>query len=248
MSDPTKRQEFAAAVASAISSIHHLYREVDRLMSGLREHLAEEPDPLSFVGGTFAKAGRDQTRLTIRNDYGALFGPAIADEVDEEDEEFEDEGEEVEDENAKAKNKKRPPVELAANEPRLAVRILMYDPKKREGFEPHIQYAAMSEWAVGKKPWSPDQQFVLRRTMLRRIPKALGSGMGLTAGARVTTKAAVKGGAGTKKTDERQLTCCLPMGVETVALFTLDTAEALERLTQQMKVMWNRALKEPPGQ
>src|ERR1017187_1299467 len=106
MSGTITQEQFASAVASAISSVHHLYREVDRLMSGLREGLAEEPEPLApFIG--FAKACRNQTRLVIRNEYGALFVP-IASNVeigDEDDEEgSDDEGDDTEEEDVVAKS------------------------------------------------------------------------------------------------------------------------------------------------
>ena len=244
MSNTVTREQFASAVASAISSVHHLYREVDRLMSGLRDRLADEPDSLSPVSLTFAKAGRDQTRLMVRNEYSALFAPTVSDDEggDEDEEEFDEEGDEAEDEDMGLKKSKRVPAEIAANIPLLAVRIVMYDPQKPDSLEPQIQYAAMSEWTVGKGQWSPGQRFQLRRTMLRRIPKALASGLALAKGARLTTKAAVKS-AGAKKGDDRRLACRLPTGVETVALYTLDTADGLDHLVQSMKAMWNEAVK-----
>jgi hypothetical protein len=243
MNSTVTREQFASAVSSAISSIHHLYREVDRLVSGLREHLAEEPNSLTMISGTFSKGSRDQARLIVRNEYGALFGPAISDDEasDEDEEEIDEEGDEAEDEDGSAK-RKRTPAQIAADEPLLGVRVVMYDPQKRDSFEPQIQYAIMAEWTAGKKPYDADQRFVLRRSMLRRVPKALGA-TNLTANMRLSTKAAVKI-AGAKKTDERQLSCRLPAGVRTVALYTLDSAEALDRLAQSIKAMWDKAVKE----
>src|SRR5579863_1682749 len=94
------REEFASAVVSTILSIHHLYREVDRLITGLREQLAEEPNSLTVLAGAFGKAGKDQTCRIIRNEYGALFTQAIDqdDEGDEDEDEIEDEGDEREEE------------------------------------------------------------------------------------------------------------------------------------------------------
>ena len=51
MSDTT-REEFSSAVAAAISSVHHLYREVARLIAELREALSEEPGALTPVRGS----------------------------------------------------------------------------------------------------------------------------------------------------------------------------------------------------
>jgi hypothetical protein len=245
MSSTITREQFASAVASAISSVHHLYREVDRLMSGLRDRLADEPDSLSPVSLTFAKAGRDQTRVIVRNEYSALFAPTVSDDEggDEDEEEFDEEGDETEDEDTGVKKSKRAPAEIAANVPLLAVRIVMYDPQKRDSLEPQIQYAAMSEWTVGKGPCTPEQRFQLRRNMLRRIPKALASGVSLTKGARLITKARVKSAGGAKKGEDRLLGCRLPTGIETVALYTLDTAEGLDHLVQHMKTMWNESVK-----
>ena len=246
MSSNTPQEQFASAVASAISSVHHLYREVDRLMSGLYDRLAEEPDSLIRVTGTIAKGQRDQTRMVIRNEFGALFSPTVIgeDASEDEEEELDEPGDETEDEDG-VKSRKRVPAELAANEPLLAVRIAMYDPQKRESFEPQIQFAVMSEWTVGKGAWDPEQQFLLRsRSVLRRIPKALGSNLGAAKGMRIVTQAPVKNVGKAKKGNERRLGCCLPLGIETVALYTLDTAEALDLLVQRMKSMWNEAIKE----
>jgi len=244
MSSSVTREQFASAVASAISSVHHLYREVDRLMSGLRDRLADEPASLSPVSLTFAKAGRDQTRIVVRNEYSALFAPTVSDDEDgdEDEEEFDEERDETEDEDIGLKKGKRSPATIAASVPLLAVRIVMYDPLKRDALEPQIQYAVMSEWTVGKEPWNPEHQFQLRRNMLRRIPRALSSGLSLTKGARITTTALVKIPGSTKKGGERRLGCQLPNGMETNALYTLDAAEGLDHLVQSMKAMWNAAI------
>lgn len=246
MSGNTPQEQFASAVASAISSVHHLYREVDRLISGLYDRLAEEPDSLIRVTGTIAKGQRDQTRLVIRNEFGALFSPTVIgeEESEDEEEELDEPGDETEDDDG-VKGRKRVPAELAANEPLFAVRIAMYDPQKAENFEPQIQYAVMSEWTVGKGAWDPEQQFLLRsRSVLRRIPKALGSNVGSAKGVRIVTQAPVKNVGRAKKGNERRLSCRLPAGVEMVALYTLDTAEALDLLVRRMKAMWNEVVKE----
>src|ERR1035441_6417369 len=62
MSNSITREEFASAVASTITSVHHLYREVDRLITGLRDRLVEEPDSLPFLAGVFSKAGGSRPR------------------------------------------------------------------------------------------------------------------------------------------------------------------------------------------
>jgi hypothetical protein len=240
MSDIT-RDEFASAVAAAISSVQHLYREVDHLIVGLRHMLAEEPNSLIPVRGTLGKSGRSQSRLVIRNEYGALFAPAIIDEDDEdaeeEDEELDDTAEDADDDIETAR-RKRPPAEIGADQALLALRIAMYDPQKPDSFEPQIQYAVMSQWVIGKNAWAPDQRFVLARYMLRRVPRALSMSAGIPRGGRLITSAKVKRAVGGKKSDDRRLGCMLPAGVEAFPLYSLDSATALRQLAERMKTMW----------
>ena len=248
MSNTITREQFASAVASAISSVHHLYHEVDRLITGLRESLAEEPESLNPIRGTFGKSGRDQTRLIIRNEYGALFASMLNDEDggDENEDDAEDEGDEVKTNIPVPRVASALPPEIASSQPLLAVRVVMYDPQKQRSFEPQIQYAVMSKWTVGKGIWTPDQRFLLFKSMLRRIPRALAEGASLSKGARIITKAKVTSVVGSKRGskrgDERQLGCQLPSGVETVALYSLDAAEELDRLARSMKAMWSKAV------
>jgi hypothetical protein len=82
------REEFASAVVAAISSVHHVYRALDRLLLELRQSLAEPPTPLTHVPGTFGKFGRDPGRLVVRHEYGTHFwAVSDADEVEEDEEE-----------------------------------------------------------------------------------------------------------------------------------------------------------------
>jgi hypothetical protein len=183
----------------------------------------------------------------IRNEYGVLFAPIasnveIGDEDDEE--ESDDEGDDTEEEDVVAKSPRRPPIEIAANVSLFAVRIAMYDLRKQDSFEPQIQYAAMSKWTVGKGDYIPDLRFVIPRNMLRRIPKVLVSSASFSKDSRLITRAAVKSAGGARKSGDRRLGCCLPTGVETVPLYTLDTAEALDHLVQRMKAMWIETVKE----
>ena len=235
------REEFASAVAAAISSVQHIYREVDHLIVGLRDILAEEPNALIPVRGTLGKSGRSQSRLVIRNEYGVLFAPAIIDEDDddteEEDEELDDNAEDA-DEDIDTVRRKRPPAEIGADQELLAMRIAMYDPQKPDSFEPQIQYAVMSQWAIGKNAWAPDQRFVLARYMLRRVPRALSLSAGIPRGGRLMTSAKIKRTVGGRRSDDRRLGCILPAGVVTVPLYSLDSATPLRHLAGQMKAMW----------
>jgi hypothetical protein len=243
MSDIT-REQFASAVAAAISSVQHLYREVDRLIVGLRDALAKEPNPLAPMRGTLGKGGRDQTRLVVRNEYGALFGPLAAaeDDVEDDDEDLEEETDDTEDEETSKAARKRTPAEIASDQPLLAIRIAMYDPHKREAFEPKIEYAVMSDWVLGNSVSTPGQRFVLARYMLRRIPRALAASGDVAKGGRLPTRAAVKRVVGAKKGNDRRLSCRLRMGADTVPLYSLENAEELEHLAKRMKQMWADAV------
>jgi hypothetical protein len=237
------REDFASAVAAAISSVQHLYRQVDHLIMSLRDMLAEQPNALIPVRGTLGKSGRSQSRLVIRHEYGVLFAPAIIDEDDDGEEEDEELDENVEDADEDVDNtpRKRPPAEIGADQPLLAIRIAMYDPQKPDSFEPQIQYALMSKWAIGKTAWTPDQRFVLARYMLRRVPRALASGASTPKGARLVTNAKIRKAVGGKKSDDRRLSCVLPAGVATVPLYMLDSATGLGNLAEQIKAMWTGA-------
>lgn len=241
------REQFASAVDAAISSVHHLFREVDRLIVGLRESLAEEPSPLTLVRGTLGKSGRDPARLVMRNEYGALFAPVPAD--DEIDEDEEDVEEEADDEEGMQAHHKSSPVEIAADQPLLGILVALYDSHKQNTFEPQIKYAVMNGWTVGTgvAP-KPGESIVLTaKYMLRRIPRALAASGGVAKGGRLPTRATAKRLAGDKKGKrkghDRELSCRLPMGVESVPLYSLDNAEELDRLANSIKRMWADAAK-----
>jgi len=238
MSKTIAREEFASAVASAISSVHHLYREVDRLIIGIKDRLEEEGDPLSFLAGVFSKAGPSQTRRVIRNEYGALFDPKTGedDDGDEDEDEVEDDGD-VPEEELNHKPQKGTSAQIGAKQALLAVRVVLVDPQKRESFEPQVQYAVMNHWSVGNI-WDPKEVFEVRKSELKRVPKAL---VGADLTKTLTTKATVKSSLGAKRADRRQLCCVLPVGVETIPLYNLDTADALGELVKNMKLMWNSA-------
>jgi hypothetical protein len=222
MSDIT-REEFAAAVAAAVSSVHHLYREVDRLIVGLRDALAAEPCPLTPVRGTLGKSGRDQGRFVIRYEYGTLFSAQPSDEEALGEDEDEEDVEEADEEEGGPRVHKYKPREIVAGQPLLAVRIVMHDPVKQAALEPQVQYAVMSEWGLGSSAAQAGTRFVVARYMLRRIPRALGGG-GAGQGKRLVTRAAVKRAAGTKggskSTRGRLLSATLPRGIATEPLFS----------------------------
>jgi len=249
------REEFAAAVTAAVSSVHHLYREVDRLFIGLRDALADGVDPFAPVPGTIQKSGKDPGRLIVRNEYGALFRPAVADEGgdDEEEDDDEDDGQDDdasgedgagEDDND-GRKRRRKPAQIAVGDMLLAIRIALYDPREPEGFEPHIEYAVMTDWAIGSGIKAQvDQPFVLAWHMLRRIPRAIGSGRRVGKEGRLVTRATVKRFPGVKKGVDRHLTCKVH-GLKTLPLFPLQSAEELDRLVQEIRGAWREVAGKP---
>jgi len=246
MGDMT-REEFASAVNAGTSSVVRLYREVDRLVKALQTGLEEPPVSLAPVrGGAVGKSSRskNKVRLVIRSEYGLLLGPSNAD--DEEDED--DLGDEDEEDGVSSGSRKNVPSEIVNDQPLLAVRVAVFDPDDLESFEPEIQYAVMSDWALGDA--STDrvgQRFELVRYMVQRIPRALKKGA--EEGKRLQTSAGVKRvirvkrkAGGRKGGNERRLSCLLPFGVTTVPLFTLNSAEELDSLVESIKEMWDKAV------
>jgi len=240
MSELTSEQ-FRAAVAAAISGVEHLYREVDLLIARLREELAEEPEPLALKRGTLGKAGKeDSKRVVVRYEYGALFEPAVDDDEDGDDEEDgdEDDGPEEPAGPTGKRRGKKARHEIVAGQPLLAVRIAMFDPRKRATFEPQIQFAVMNDWALGDSPAQPDDRFTLQAYMLKRVARALAERVGIAKGTRIRTAAAARRSSGPQKGEDRKLSCALPVGVEAVSLYSIGSAEALENVAEQMKNMW----------
>ena len=241
MSDIT-REEFASAVAATITSVHHLYREVARLNVGLREALSEGADALVPVRGssTVGKSGFNPTRLIVRDAYGVLFKPVVSDEeVDAV--EDEDDDEELDTEADAGGTSSR--VELVADQPFLAVRVVLYDLRQPDGVEPQIQFGVMSDWKVGSDEATEGQQLTLARNMLKRVPLSLGAGVGTGHASRLQTNASVKyvggvGGAKHKKSKGHKLNCRLPGGVETEPLYSLDSPEELSKLVGRVRTMW----------
>ena len=245
MSDIT-REGFASAVAATIASVHHLYREVARLNVELREALSEEPGALISVrGSSFGKPRVNPTRFVIRDAYGVLFKPVVS---DEEMDTAEDDEEEPDTETDSGGTRSHP-VELMADQPLLAVRVVLYDPRKLgrdDEVEPQILFGVMSDWKVDSDE-AKTEQFTLDRSMLRRVPLSLRAGGGTGHASRLQTNASVKSvkhvvGAKHKKIKKnRKLSCQLPVGVETEPLYSLDSPEELNKLVGRIRTMWAKA-------
>ena len=202
------------------------------MVARLREALAKEPEPLALKRGTLGKSGKEGSHFVVRYDYGLLFEPAVEDDEDSEDDETE--------ESPKAAGKKkgtRGLHQLIASQPVLAVRIAMYDPRRREEFEPQIQFAVMTDWVLGDLPARPDARFMLKSSMLKRVARALAERVGVEKGTRIRTTATARRTDGGQK-GKLRLSCLLPEGVEAASLYSIDSDEALERFAERMKGMW----------
>ena len=233
------QEQFRAAVVGGISGLEHLYREVAHLVARLREALAKQPEPLALKRGTLGKSGKEGSHFVVRYDYGLLFEPAVEDDEDSEDDEDGDEDDETEESPKAAGRKKgnRGLHQLIASQPVLAVRIVMYDPRRREEFEPQIQFAVMTDWVFGDLPARPDARFMLKSSMLKRVARALAERVGVEKGTRIRTTATARRTGGGQK-GKLRLSCLLPEGVEAASLYSIDSDEALERFAQRMKGMW----------
>ena len=239
MSDTT-REEFASAVAATISSVQHLYREVERLIEELRAALVEEPGALIRVGGSAdGKSRLKSTRFVVRDAYGALFKPVVSDEEVDAAEDDEEDADADSDEGGRGGTRR--PVELVADQPLMAVRVVLYDPRKQDDIEPQIQFGVMSDWRVGSGEATEGQRFILERAMLRQVPLSLGAAVGIGPARRLQTNATVKRVEGTKHkkgSRDRKLSYQLPVGVETEPLYSLDSAEELRTLAARVRAMW----------
>ncbi len=243
MSDLTAEQ-FQLSVAAAIEGVENLSRQVDLLLAKLREQLAEDPDPLKLIRGTLGKAGKeDSKRVIVRYEYGALFEPADDEEgLDEEDDEDDDSEDEDADDAVDSQSKgkrKGGRHEVVAGQPLLAVRIGMFDPRKRASFTPEVQFAVMSDWALGDSATQPEERFRLQPYMMRRVARALADRTGTPSGTRIRTSAAARSASGATKGKSRKLTCALPAGVVGVPLYSINNAETLEKLADGIKTMWS---------
>ena len=172
MSDTT-REEFSSAVAAAISSVHHLYREVALLIAELRAALREEPGALTPVGGSAdGKSRLNPKGFVVRDAYGVLFKPVVSDEELDAAEDDEEDPDAESDEGGRGGTGR--PVELVADQPLMAVRVVLYDLRKQDEIEPQIQFGVMSDWRVGSGEPTAGQRFILDRPMLRQVPLSLG--------------------------------------------------------------------------
>lgn len=235
--EPVSREEFAEAVAATIGSVHHFYREVGRLYTALRETLQSEPDPFVPVGGYGAKPSKDIDRTIVRNWFGQLFEPNLAGEEEEEDDVDEDDADE-----GTTSRRKQAPALLYPDHPMLVVKLQLFHSRQEVGFEPELQYAVIGEWACGTNHAGPTKgdAFQIARSMLRRIVKAFDAAAVKQDGQRHTTHAMIKGKAGSKGVDKRISFRALSTP-QRVALYELDSAEALEEAGRSIQRHWNAA-------
>jgi hypothetical protein len=115
----------------------------------------------------------------------------------------------------------------------------MFDPRKQASFEPEVQFAVMSDWTLGDSAAQPDDRFTVQSYMLRRVARALAHRTGTPNGSRIRTSAAGRSTSGAHEGKNRKLSCSVPASVEAVPLYAINSAEALEKIADKMKAMWN---------
>jgi len=239
--DELTREQFATAVAEALSSVQHLHREVHHLMARLRDVLGQGSARLNTVTGTMPGISRDDTRMVLRHEYGLLLAPADSDEAGSEDEGEDALEETPEEEDVPRPGRRRtPPIEIEASRRLLAIRVAIHDPQSAEAFEPHVAYAVVGDWSVGGTAVGDGGRFLVARRMLRRIPRLL-STRTLSVGDRVMTSARVKSVGMSKSGRDRQLGLRLRSAVERQPLYGFDTIESLDQLAEKMKTVWSTA-------
>ncbi len=236
-------QQFADSVRTAIGTVDHLFTQLDQLDAALRTSLTSEPQPLSVLTTTTTRrCKRSQYFRKNRFDYCALY-KANADDS-EEDPEEEDELEtdlDADDETEKTSKKKKV-IEFMPGDPLLAVRTLVYDPKLPDGLQPHIFYAALTDWRCGSKLTTPKAgaSFRLRRSMSWRILRAIDHRTSIPPDKRLHTNAIVVGRGSGAKNVERRLSARLLGPIRSVKLYDLDGTNAVGQLAADMKAHWQR--------
>jgi hypothetical protein len=242
------RQQFTEAVHAALGSLWHLYREVDRLNTALRDTLQREPLRFHSVGGTSSgKGSSDEDRLVVRNWYGRLYGVEGSDGADDADEDAEPEEESDEGLEEGRPRRRRRPVRIPQDTPLLAVKVVLFDPTSAAPVEPELQYVVIGDWALGtggaKLP--ARGAFELEKLMLRRLLKAIPATTPPDAGRRILTRAKVrkaKGMKGVKGKGDRRLGFRCLGDVVAIPLFKCDSAAALDQLVDDVKAYWRKVV------
>lgn len=227
------KAEFADAVSTAIRSVRHFYREVDRLVSHLKEALLDGESPLVVVRGSKAEepSGKRKGGVVVPDEFALLMGPLRDDEmagdVGDEDDEVGEEDDVIE--AAQERTARRM---LDPEQPFLALRLSLATPNPIAGFEPALQYAVLGEWEVsGAKP---SDEVPIRAYMLRRIPVSLGKVIDDSRRVATAAIADIKGRRGA----DRRISFKILGGVQTVPLYDLDDPKALDELAVKMKDHW----------
>ena len=118
--------------------------------------------------------------------------------------------------------------------------LRVYDPRANDSFEPRITWGVMTEWAVGS-----DRRLRTRPSLSLEACSAefqrCSAATEVTRGGRLQTECHVQTKGASKKRKGNKLSCRVPMGTETVPLYTLDSREELERVAAEMKNMWRTA-------
>jgi hypothetical protein len=138
----------------------------------------------------------------IRFDYGVLYRADDSESDEDIDEEAGLDDDLDADEKPDMPRKKARMIELDPQQPLLPVRMLLYDHRRPDEFEPQILYTVLGEWRCGPKLPVPKEGelFRMKRSMAKRIVRAINHRTDTPVGDRLATRAAVLGrGGGTRK-------------------------------------------------
>jgi hypothetical protein len=221
------REQFAQAVTATLRTVRHLHRELAKVYDELRDALEIEPSMLRQIVSPTDLKNRvrgEMKRPGLSEVYTAMFAESL-------------DGDEGEEEDADDSEKpSRNVLTLQPDQPVLAVKIMLLDNRSDTGSEPQILYTVLTDWRVGQHGDRP-KEIKVRRYMTRRIPNIVDPGLVETTRSSVRTRASVLGGKGQ---GNRSLYCRVAAPVQSVAIYTLDGAQAVEKLAADILNLWQR--------
>ena len=240
MKDVTPEQ-FAESVRAAIGTVTHFYGQIDRLNAALREELTSDPDRFSVLGGIPPQPGRRQDSRVIRCDYGTLYHVDAAEGDDDVEEEELDDDLETGEESERPRRQSRV-IELLPDQLVLAVRTLLFQPRRPEELEPQIIYTVLTDWRCSSQESASKARgaFRIKRYMAARVLRAINPLADTPVGGRITTKATVMGGSrASQRSPDRALSMRLAALIRPVRLYDLDGSGAVEKLAADIKAYWH---------
>ena len=234
------RKEFNEAVVAVFKTVRSFHGQLALMYEQLKDDLKIGPGAMKQLGNTHLWRPKGTDVIRICDDYRSVFQPTGADEYDDELDDVDDGGEDDnESEEKPTSRKKQGPIEIAPQQPLLAVRIVLRDQRQTTAVEPQLLYATLSDWGIGdadQRP-DPDDSIRIKTYMFRRIPKVLKKDLSEQQRKRVATSGSATGTSKTKK--RGRLFCTITSPVHCCALFDLEGPDAVEKLAVHMKSLVN---------